>query len=63
MTRNRAAWVGDQVRAENTEREGIVTDVQGGRYLLRPLAGPGGWTAGSAEQLIVTVPLESGAGR
>lgn len=47
----------------NAEREGVVTDVQGGRCLFRHLAGPGEWTADSAEQLAVTVPLESGASR
>ncbi|WP_329135199.1 hypothetical protein OG552_21105 [Streptomyces sp. NBC_01476] len=63
MTRNGAAWVGDEVRDENAEREGIVTDVRGGRYRLRALTRPGEWAADSSERLTVTVPLERGVGR
>ncbi|MFI1092717.1 hypothetical protein [Streptomyces sp. NPDC020917] len=60
MTKDGSAWIGDQVRDENAQREGIVTDVQAGTYVLRPVYGTGQeWTADSAELLTVTVPREN----
>lgn len=50
-------WVGDEVRDEATGRTGIITDVRKGTYILRPLHGPGEWTAENHEKLAVTVPL------
>ncbi|MFB7111714.1 hypothetical protein [Streptomyces sp. NPDC056291] len=56
------AWVGDQVFDEDAQREGIVTDVKNGVYLLRPLAGGGaGWLSSTPDQLRVTVPRGEGA--
>ncbi|WP_328981791.1 hypothetical protein OG258_20055 [Streptomyces mirabilis] len=50
-------WIGDQVYDHEAERNGIITDVQGGTYVLRPLAGGGAeWTAPSDEKLSVSVP-------
>ncbi|MFC4609705.1 hypothetical protein ACFO9E_18070 [Streptomyces maoxianensis] len=49
-------WVGDQVHDEDTGRDGIVTDVRGGRYVLRPLYGMDEWENENAERLTVTVP-------
>ncbi|MFF3453726.1 hypothetical protein ACFYXH_05230 [Streptomyces sp. NPDC002730] len=49
--------MGDQVHDEAAGRDGIVTDVRGGTYVLRPLLGPGEWTAENNEKLTVTVPL------
>lgn len=60
MTRDGRAWVGDQVRDETAERDGIVTDLRQGLYVLRPLHGSRGeWIADSDEQLTVTVPREN----
>jgi hypothetical protein len=39
MTLNGRAWIGDRVRDETVEREGIVTDVRQGTYVLRHLHG------------------------
>jgi hypothetical protein len=52
------AWVGDQVYDGNAGKEGIVTDVKGGAYILRPVRPHWGetWTAANAEKLTVTVP-------
>ncbi|MET9222209.1 hypothetical protein ABZX65_26055 [Streptomyces sp. NPDC003300] len=59
MTLNGRAWIGDQVRDETVKREGIVTDVRQGTYVLRPLHGTAPeWTANSDDQLTITVPRE-----
>ncbi|MFF1422410.1 hypothetical protein [Streptomyces sp. NPDC058280] len=56
--KNGKAWVGDQIRDEDSEREGIVTDVRRGTiYILRPLYGPGQWENRNVDRLTVTVPL------
>ncbi|MFJ4517439.1 hypothetical protein [Streptomyces sp. NPDC088816] len=54
------AWVGDQVYDADTDREGIVSDVQrDGTYLLREVwAWALTWTAPNAEKLTVTVPRQ-----
>ncbi|MER6112448.1 hypothetical protein [Streptomyces hirsutus] len=54
------AWVGDQVYDANADKEGVVTDVKNGTYVLRPLHGYWGhnWTAPNAEELTVTVPRQ-----
>ncbi|MFI1356560.1 DUF6415 family natural product biosynthesis protein [Streptomyces sp. NPDC020898] len=50
-------WVGDQVYDHDTGKNAIVTDVQGGTYLLRPLCGGGQpWTVSSDQNLSVGVP-------
>ncbi|MDX2548979.1 hypothetical protein ACOT81_45455 [Streptomyces sp. WI04-05B] len=55
------AWVGDEVHDEDAGRTGMVTDVSGGTYFLRPLTGGGtGWTQNDPERLTVTVPLDTG---
>lgn len=59
MTLNGRAWIGDWVRDDSTGREGIVTDVRQGTYVLRPLHGSASeWTTDSDGQLTVTVPRE-----
>lgn len=63
MTRDGKAWVGDQVHDAVAGRDGIVTDVQGGTYLLRPVHGRvAEWTADSDKQLTITVPLDQRVG-
>ncbi|MEV6088873.1 hypothetical protein AB0N39_02120 [Streptomyces cellulosae] len=50
----RSPWVGDLIHDEDTERRGIVTDVQGGAvWVLRPEAGPGLWTSEHPDRLTV----------
>jgi hypothetical protein len=51
-------WVGDQVRDEDADRDGIITDVRGGIYVLRPIYGLGEWTNENADRLTVTVPRQ-----
>ncbi|PBC81373.1 hypothetical protein SAMN05428945_4090 [Streptomyces sp. 2224.1] len=43
MTDAEKPWVGDLVRDEGAGRTGIVSDVRGGIYVLRPTNGPGHW--------------------
>jgi hypothetical protein len=51
--------VGDQVYDEVAHKEGIVTDVKGGTFILRELYSWAlTWTAPSAENLRVTVSRE-----
>jgi len=60
--KNGKAWVGDEVYDEDAGRTGVVTDVFGGTYILRPLAGGGvQWTQDDPDRLTVT--LAWGAGR
>lgn len=55
------AWVGDEVRDDDAGRTGMVTDVSGGTYLLRPLAGGGReWPQEDPDRLTVTVPQDNG---
>jgi len=57
--KNGKVWVGDQVYDRDTGRNAIVTDVQGGIYLLRPLHGGGQqWTVPGDDCLEVNVPPE-----
>jgi hypothetical protein len=50
------AWVGDQVWDEDAEKEGVVTDVKAGTYVIREVyAWARTWTAPSSERLRVTV--------
>ncbi|MFI0939123.1 hypothetical protein [Streptomyces sp. NPDC021020] len=64
MTRNGKPWVGDQVTDKSTGREGVITDIREGVYVLRPVRGPvSEWTAHSDEHLAVTTPREHGAHR
>jgi len=53
-------WVGDQVHDTDADREGIVTDVKSGTYILRPLHThwAGTWTAPSDENLTLTLSRE-----
>ncbi|MGW3291482.1 hypothetical protein ACWDR3_43325 [Streptomyces sp. NPDC001002] len=53
-------WVGDQVHDGDVDREGIVTDVKSGTYILRPVHTfwAGTWTAPSDEKLEVTLSRE-----
>ncbi|MFJ3497754.1 hypothetical protein ACIPPJ_29770 [Streptomyces sp. NPDC086091] len=51
------AWVGDQVWDEDAGKEGVVTDVRGGVYVLRELyTWALTWTAPGGDRLRVTVP-------
>ncbi|MGV9698977.1 hypothetical protein ACWDTR_24865 [Streptomyces sp. NPDC003470] len=53
------AWVGDQVYDEVARKEGIVTDVKGGTFILRELhTWARTWTAPNAKKLRVTVSRE-----
>ncbi|MFI1409434.1 hypothetical protein ACH4Y0_05810 [Streptomyces sp. NPDC020707] len=53
------AWVGDQVWDEVAEKEGVVTDVQGGTFVIRELyTWALTWTAPSKDRLTVTVTRE-----
>ncbi|MEU6449577.1 hypothetical protein [Streptomyces sp. NPDC046979] len=53
------AWVGDQVFDEMAGKEGVVTDVKGGLFILREVyAWALTWTAEDSEKLTVTVPRE-----
>jgi hypothetical protein len=58
MTQPRKPWVGDIVRDEITQKQGVVSDVQGGVYLLRPERGTGKWTTESADDLTILVACE-----
>ncbi|MCK8681297.1 hypothetical protein [Streptomyces lichenis] len=53
-------WVGDLVHDADTGRQGIVTDVRRGVYVLRPERGPGAWawTSERPERLGVVVARE-----
>ncbi|MGW3735743.1 hypothetical protein [Streptomyces sp. NPDC005148] len=52
-------WVGDQVHDEDADREGIVTDVQGGTvYVLRSVHGHDQWQNRNGDHLTITVPLQ-----
>ncbi|AMW13299.1 hypothetical protein A4E84_29680 [Streptomyces qaidamensis] len=51
------AWVGDQVYDSDAGREGVISDVRNGTYVLRAVdSWARTWTAPSAEKLNVTVP-------
>lgn len=56
----REPWVGDQVHDGHANREGVITDVKKGTYVLRPLGrySGGTWPASDPAQLTVTVPRE-----
>ncbi|MFE7762917.1 hypothetical protein [Streptomyces sp. NPDC057438] len=55
------AWVGDEVHDEDAGRTGMVTDVSGGVYFVRPLTGGGPeWTQNNPDRLTVTAPLDTG---
>lgn len=60
MTERRdVAWVGDQVRDLRAGKEGIVTDVQNGTYVLRPLhTWWTTWTVPSADDLEIVLTRE-----
>ncbi|MFD0210794.1 hypothetical protein ACFVH9_17075 [Streptomyces hirsutus] len=57
MTEEKPPWVGDQVHDANADKEGVVTDVKNGTYILRPVHSYWGqtWTASDAEVLTITV--------
>ncbi|GGV85689.1 hypothetical protein [Streptomyces griseoloalbus] len=58
MTGEKSPWVGDQVYDANADREGVISDVRNGTYILRPVHSYWGqtWTAPDPEKLTVTVP-------
>ncbi|MFL6110280.1 MAG: hypothetical protein ACJ786_02855 [Catenulispora sp.] len=60
MTEERPrVWVGDTVYDPAADREGIVTDVKGGVYVLRPVhTWAGTWTAPDPDKLEVTLTRE-----
>lgn len=37
MTEQKSPWVGDQVYDANADKEGVITDVKNGTYILRPI--------------------------
>ncbi|WP_260637918.1 hypothetical protein [Streptomyces angustmyceticus] len=51
-------WVGDLVHDEDAGRTGVVSDVRGGVYVLRPENGPGQWLCDDPGRLMVVVPRE-----
>ncbi|MFD8685387.1 hypothetical protein [Streptomyces sp. NPDC059651] len=52
-------WVGDQVYDEDADREGIVSDVQGGSvYILRSVYGHDQWQNLNGDRLKITVSLQ-----
>ncbi|MEV7867503.1 hypothetical protein AB0P17_15680 [Streptomyces sp. NPDC088124] len=61
--RDGKVWVGDQIHDKAADRDGIVTDVRSGTYVLRPLHGGPEWTAETATELTVVVPLDEAAPR
>jgi hypothetical protein len=53
--------VGDRVKDALAGREGIITDVENGEYVLRPLRGPVVlWRTTSDEHLMIVVPRGKG---
>lgn len=58
MRQSGKPWVGDVVRDEVADRQGVVSDVQRGVYVLRPMWGTGEWTAESVDDLTLVVPRE-----
>ncbi|WP_430376675.1 hypothetical protein [Streptomyces sp. B1-3] len=53
------AWVGDTVYDPNAEREGVITDVKDGVYVLRPVhTWAGTWTAPVNAELEITLSRE-----
>ncbi|MFD4261790.1 hypothetical protein ACFWR9_30265 [Streptomyces sp. NPDC058534] len=56
MTEEKPPWVGDQVYDAKAGKEGVVTDVKNGMYILREMYSWAlTWTASDAELLSVTV--------
>ncbi|MFC9431087.1 hypothetical protein [Streptomyces sp. NPDC056987] len=51
-------WVGDEVHDAGTGRNGVLTDVRSGIYVLRPLHGGPEWTSETDAELTVVVPLD-----
>ncbi|WP_328673147.1 hypothetical protein [Streptomyces sp. NBC_00328] len=52
-------WVGDQVWDEDAEKEGVVTDVKAGTYIIREVyAWARTWTAPGPEHLKIMVTRE-----
>jgi hypothetical protein len=62
MTGRRAPgvpWVGDRIHDAGTGRAAIVTDVQNGTYVLRPVHGGGAhWAVADPARLTITVTRE-----
>ena len=57
MTEEKSPWVGDQVSDADADREGVISDVRSGTYVLRAVdSWSRTWTAPSDEKLTVTVP-------
>jgi hypothetical protein len=40
VTKNGKPWIGDQVHDEEAQRDGIITDVRAGVYVLARSTGP-----------------------
>ncbi|CAL9294288.1 hypothetical protein SUDANB148_02308 [Streptomyces sp. SudanB148_2056] len=56
MTEEKSPWVGDQVYDADADREGVISDVKNGTYVLRAVdSWARTWTAPSAENLTLTV--------
>ncbi|WP_049570403.1 hypothetical protein [Streptomyces sp. SBT349] len=58
MTTRPTPWIGDEVHDEDAGRDGIVTDVRDGIYVLRPPLGTTEWTSAHPHRLTVVVPRE-----
>lgn len=57
MSEQKSPWVGDQVYDSNADKEGVITDVKGETFILRPVhTWAHTWTAPCADVLEVTVP-------
>ncbi|MET9778493.1 hypothetical protein ABZ023_30315 [Streptomyces sp. NPDC006367] len=59
MTEERTPWVGDQVHDAEAGKEGVVTDVRNGTYILREVHSWSLlWTVPDAERLTVVMTRE-----
>ena len=56
MTKNGKTWIGDQVHDEEAQRDGIITDVRAGVYVLRTVYGAREWTTKNPGHLTIVVP-------
>ena len=58
MTQSGKPWVGDVVRDKVADKVCVISDVQSGVYVLRPVWGTGEWITESVDDLTLVVPRE-----